>query len=103
MKYYCIADNNDTLTGLRMAGIDGVLAHERKEVAEAIEGCIRDPGIGILLITERLAALCPDLMDSLKQGTAGRSLVVEIPDRHGTGRTPDSITRYIRESIGINV
>jgi V/A-type H+-transporting ATPase subunit F len=30
-------------------------------------------------------------------------LVVEIPDRHHTQRTPDSITRYIREAIGVKV
>ncbi|MCL2083073.1 MAG: V-type ATP synthase subunit F [Oscillospiraceae bacterium] len=103
MKYFCIADNNDTLTGLRMAGIEGIVAHTHKEVGAAIEGCVHNPEIGVLLITERLAALAPDLMDSLKQNSTGHTLVVEIPDRHGTGRTPDSITRYIRESIGINV
>ncbi len=104
MKYFSISDNNDTLTGLRMAGIQGVLAHSRKEVGTAIERCINDPSTGILLITERLAALCPDLMYELKQGTVNHhTLVIEIPDRHGTGRAPDSITKYIRESIGINV
>ena len=103
MRYFSISDSSDTLTGLRMAGIEGTMARTRKEVGTAIEHCIGDPEIGILLITERLAALCPDLMGTLKQGAPGHPLVVEIPDRHGTGRAPDSITRYIRESIGINV
>ena len=34
---------------------------------------------------------------------AGRPLVVEIPDRHSAGRAPDSITRYIREAIGVKL
>ena len=102
MKYFAVSDNIDTLTGLRLAGIEGKVAHEEKEAKEAIAGAIGDPSIGVLLVTERLAALCPGLLDGLKQhGT--QTIVVEIPDRHGTGRTPDSITRYIRESIGVKV
>ena len=32
-----------------------------------------------------------------------RPLIVEIPDRHGNGRTKDSITRYVREAIGVKI
>jgi len=102
MKYFSISDNRDTLTGLRMAGIEGVHTETRKETQEAVSRCIADPEIGVLLITERLAAQCPELIDQLKQETT-HTLVVEIPDRHGTGRDADSITRYIRESIGVKV
>ncbi len=56
----------------------------------------------MLLITEKLAALCQDLIAPLKL-TAQRPLVVEIPDRHSAGRAPDSITRYIREAIGVKL
>lgn len=102
MKYFSVSDSGDTLTGLRMAGIEGIMAQNRKEVQDAVTKCINDPEIGIVLITERLAALCSDLIDELKQEST-RTLVVEIPDRHGTGRSPESITRYIRESIGVKV
>lgn len=102
MRYFAVSDNMDTLTGLRMAGIEGVVAHERKEAQSAVSEAIANPEIGILLVTERLAELCSDLLGNLKQrGT--RPVVVEIPDRHGTGRSFDSITRYVRESIGIRV
>ncbi|MDR1669279.1 MAG: V-type ATP synthase subunit F [Oscillospiraceae bacterium] len=102
MRYFAVSDNVDTLTGLRMAGIEGVVAHERKEAQAAVSEAIANPEIGILLVTERLAALCSEQLGGLKQrGT--RTIVVEIPDRHGTGRSADSITRYIRESIGIKV
>ena len=35
--------------------------------------------------------------------SAHRPLVVEIPDRHSAGRSGDSITRYIREAIGVKL
>jgi len=102
MRYFAVSDNDDTLTGLRLAGIEGRIARDRGGVQAAISDAAAQGDVGILLVTERLAALCPDLMDSLKQrGT--QTIVVEIPDRHGTGRAHDSITRYIRESIGVKV
>ena len=32
-----------------------------------------------------------------------RPLIVEIPDRHGNGRAKDSISRYVREAIGVKI
>ena len=37
MKMYLISDNVDTLTGMRLAGVDGIVVHERDELKEAIE------------------------------------------------------------------
>ena len=34
MKMYLISDNVDTLTGMRLAGVDGVVVHERDELKE---------------------------------------------------------------------
>lgn len=35
MKMYLISDNVDTATGLRLAGIDGVVAHTEDEVKKS--------------------------------------------------------------------
>ena len=37
MKMYLISDNVDTYTGMRLAGVDGVVVHEREELREALE------------------------------------------------------------------
>lgn len=102
MKYFVITDSTDTQVGLRLAGIEGVVVREPSQVREAIRTAAADREIGVLLITEKLAALCQDLIAPMKR-TAQRPLVVEIPDRHSAGRAPDSITRYIREAIGVKV
>ena len=102
MKYYVIADSYDTIHGLRLAGIEGEYQTEKADVQAAISRVIGDPELGILLITEGLAQLCPELIYELKLKTA-KTLVVEIPHRFGTARTADSITKYIREAIGIKV
>ena len=102
MRYFVISDNSDTLTGLRLAGMEGVLCKTKEETLRAIDMAEKDPDIGILLINEKLSALCPERVKALKL-TSVRPLLVEIPDRHPTERPPDSITRYIREAIGIKV
>ena len=30
-------------------------------------------------------------------------IIVEIPDRHGSRRPPDFLTKYIKESVGIKI
>ena len=102
MRYFVISDNSDTLTGLRLAGMEGVLCKTKEETLRAIDMAEKDPDIGILLINEKLSALCPERVKALKL-TSVRPLLVEIPDRQHTERPPDSMTRYSRAAIGIKV
>lgn len=102
MKMFVISDNNDTFTGLRMAGVDGVVVHTREKVLEAIEQVTADEDIGILLINGALCALCNDKIDDIKQNSS-RPLIVEIPDRHGKGRDENAIAEYIRSAVGIKI
>lgn len=102
MKMFLISDNIDTRTGMRLAGVEGVVVHEKDEVKEALDKCLKDRDLGIILITEKLGKLVATEIDDIKLNNP-LPLVVEIPDRHGTGRTPDSITRYVREAIGLKI
>ena len=102
MTFKLISDNHDTALGMRLAGIDGVVAHGEAEVRDALNRYIEDETVGIVLITERLVGLCPELIDDLKLNRR-RPLIVEIPDRHAAGRTRDSVTRYVREAIGVKI
>ena len=42
MKMFLISDNIDTYTGMRLAGIEGVVVHEREELKKALENAISD-------------------------------------------------------------
>ena len=52
MKMYLISDNVDTYTGMRLAGVEGCVVHERQELKEALERTIADRQIGIILLSE---------------------------------------------------
>ncbi|MDD3402022.1 MAG: V-type ATP synthase subunit F [Hespellia sp.] len=102
MKMYLISDNVDTYTGMRLAGVDGVVVHERQELYDALQKVIQDKTIGIVLLTEKFGREFPDIIDDIRL-TYKSPLLIEIPDRHGTGRQKDFITSYVNEAIGLKL
>ncbi len=102
MKLYLISDNIDTLTGMRLAGVEGLVVHESGDLKEALEKTLADKEIGILLLTEKFGREFPEIINPVKLNRKF-PLIVEIPDRHGTGRKPDFITSYVNEAIGLKL
>jgi V/A-type H+-transporting ATPase subunit F len=102
MKVFMLSDNTHTLTGMRLSGVEGVVVHEKEDILKELAKVKEKRDIGILLITELLAERVQLELNEMK---LSRSLpiIVEIPDRHGTRRPPDFLTRYIRESIGLKI
>lgn len=102
MKMYLISDNVDTYTGMRLAGVDGIVVHEQDELKQALERVLEDKSIGIVLLTEKFGREFPPIIDTFRLERK-MPLLVEIPDRHGTGRKKDFITSYITEAIGLKL
>lgn len=102
MRMYLISDNIDTYTGMRLAGVEGVVIHSKKHLKQQLDKAISDKSIGIILITEKFSQEFPDIIDDVKLNRR-LPLIVEIPDRHGTGRKPDFITSYVNEAIGLKL
>ena len=102
MKMFLISDNVDTLTGMRLAGVEGCIVHERAGLRKALEDAIANKENGIILLTEKFGREFPDIIDDVRLNRR-LPLLIEIPDRHGTGRKPDFITSYVSEAIGIKL
>ena len=90
------------MTGMRLAGVEGVVVRTRDELRAALEKALADKELGILLLMERFGREFPELIDDVKLHHR-LPLIVEIPDRHGTGRKKDFITSYITEAIGLKL
>lgn len=99
---FLISDNVDTYTGMRLAGVDGVVVHERDELHEALQNVMADKTVGIVLLTEKFGREFPEIIDEMKLKRK-LPLLVEIPDRHGTGRSKNFITSYVNEAIGLKL
>ena len=99
---FLISDNIDTYTGMRLAGVEGVVVHEKSQLKEELDKAMSDKEIGIVLLTEKFGREYKELIDEVKLNRK-LPLIIEIPDRHGTGRKPDFITSYVNEAIGLKL
>ena len=102
MKMFLISDNVDTQTGMRLTGVEGIVVHQRDELYQALQKALADKEIGIILLTEKLGREFPDILEDVRLNHR-IPLLIEIPDRHGTGRKPDFITCFVNESIGLKL
>ena len=66
MKMYLISDNIDTWTGMRLAGVDGAVVHERDELKRELDKVLADKSIGIILLTEKFGREFPEIIDNVK-------------------------------------
>lgn len=101
MKSILISDNKDTIIGLRLASIDGVLVKTKEETIEKLNEAVLDDGVGIIIITEKIFDEHTERILELKR-SGKKKLVVTIPDRTGL-RDKNFIMRHIKESIGIKI
>lgn len=102
MKFFLISDSIDTYTGMRLSGIEGVVVHTKEEVMGELNKAIENKEIAVILITEILMKLCYDEITQLKLNLK-QPLIVEIPDRHMTSDVTQTIERYVKEAVGINI
>lgn len=99
MRLYVVSSCEDTVTGLRLAGIDGTVVSDAKQAEELIERLRQDPRIGIVLINRELMKRVDDFVREFRKKNT-LPLITEIPDTF-SGKGSDSIARYVREAVGI--
>ena len=101
MRFYLICDNDDTATGMRLAGIESTITCDKNAVVDKFREISSDADIGIILINQTLSRLCADEIADFRKNHSV-PVIVEIPDRNSDG-TENSIADYVRESIGIKI
>ena len=102
MKMYLISDNIDTCTGMRLAGIEGAVVHEKEELKAELNRAMADKDIAVVVLTEKFGQEFPEVIAEARQGRS-LPLLIEIPDRHGTTRGDNFITSYVNEAIGVKL
>ena len=100
MKFYFVSDDADACVGMRLAGVESVLVHDKADAAAALEKAADNVEIGILFVTGGIRRLCAEKVAAL---SAGNRPVVEIPAGTEIGKTGGTAADYIREAVGINL
>ncbi|MCT4566228.1 MAG: V-type ATP synthase subunit F [Maledivibacter sp.] len=101
MRSYLICDDKDTLIGMRLGGIEGVLVNTRKDILDQLKKVLSDDSVGIVIITESILLMAEDEIMKIKLERE-YPLITAIPGRDVKKRE-DYISKYIRESIGIKI
>ncbi len=102
MQFYLISDNVDTRIGMRLSGIDGVVVHDKESVIKELENASDNDEIAVVLLTNKIVEMAYDYVYDFKL-KCKKPLIVEIPDRHATADITNSISKYLKESIGISI
>lgn len=101
MRFYCIGDE-DTVTGFRLAGVEGCAARTPADALAALHSISTMPGLGIVIITERLAGSIREEVARFRSADA-MPLIVEVPDRHGPLAERTDLARLVRRAVGVRI
>jgi len=101
MKFYCIADE-DTVRGFRLAGVEGTIVHTADEAEEAVRRAAGNPAVGILILTDRIAAMIRPLVDQIRVERT-RPLITEIPGPEGPMPGRKTLQQLVQEAVGIRI
>ncbi len=101
MQFFVIADEH-TVTGFKLVGLEGEIVETADEAREALERAFSSSDIGIIIITERIAAKIRREMEEYVFGH-NFPLIIEIPDRTGPMEGRLSIRELVRSAVGVNV
>ncbi len=85
-----------------LAGIRGEAVQTAEEVGAAIDRCIGDSGVGVILVTSSMAN---KLGDRFKKYLQRRKLplVLRIPDRENREGSAGEIREYLQKTLGIRL
>ena len=101
MKFYCIADA-DTVRGFRLAGVPGEAVDSPAEARDALARAARRAEIGIVIMTDRVAADIRDKVEALRLGQS-RPLIVEVPGPDGPMPGRKTLREFVQEAVGIRI
>jgi V/A-type H+-transporting ATPase subunit F len=101
VKFYCIGDEN-TVRGFRLAGVGAQVAETAEQARAALNEATAKPDCGIVIITEKVAALIRSQIEMIRLA-GDRPLIVEIAGPEGPLSERKSLREFVQEAVGISV
>jgi V/A-type H+-transporting ATPase subunit F len=88
--------------GFSLAGIDGQIVTTEDGLTAAMEGALKDPNIGIVLVTSKVVDLRREWISNL-MARSELPLIVEIVGPEGPSPNRPSINEMLRRTIGVRL
>ncbi|MHA2027214.1 MAG: V-type ATP synthase subunit F [Candidatus Thorarchaeota archaeon] len=98
-----VIGDRDTVTGFRLVGVsECTVPDSPEETRKSLYHYFRDPTMGLVMITEPLAAEVEDTIVELSQSPV--PVILLIPDRDGTTGAYEAVLKeLIRRAVGIEI
>ncbi|RDE16490.1 MAG: V-type ATP synthase subunit F [Candidatus Thorarchaeota archaeon] len=98
-----VIGDRDTVIGFRMVGVsEGSMPKSPEETRRKLLEYFRNPRMGLILITERLASTVEDTIIELSQAPV--PVILLIPDRLGSTGTHETVLKeLIRRAVGVEI
>jgi len=101
MKIGVIGDR-DTVIGFALSGVKNrVTPKDKKEAENALSKFMEEPGVGVIIITEKLAEMIRKEINAWKTRKPLYPVIVEIPDKKEIMEREDRIEKIIRRAVGV--
>jgi V/A-type H+-transporting ATPase subunit F len=92
----------EAVLGFSLAGVGGRVATTAADVNQALDEAQASKDLGIVLVTQDVAALIPARMEQLKLRSTV-PLIVEIPSVGGVMEGQESLGEIVLRAIGIRL
>jgi V/A-type H+-transporting ATPase subunit F len=92
----------EAVLGFSLVGVGGQVATSAAEINQALDAALENSEVGIILVTEDVAAMIEPRMNDLKMHSTV-PLVVEIPAPGGVRPDKPSLSEVVKRAIGIKI
>ena len=102
MSAYHIIGDKDTVLGYRFAGVSGDVVEDAAQAKTAFGNALNDSGITVLLVTEAVEDMIPDMVMKHRMASIPPYLAV-VQDIWGPRGGRKSLQELINEAVGIRI
>ena len=101
MKSVVLANQKETIVGLRLAGIKGILIKDEDEVIPQVKALIDDPSVGTIMITQALFRANQEALLEIKLKLKEK-MIIKIPG-FNEKMEESLIYDHIKDSVGLKL
>lgn len=101
MRSVCLCEKTETMTAMRLGGIESRLVTNVEEAEDSLERLLEDKSVALIIVSENVHNMIEALIMKTKLERKD-TLIIQIPEPDGL-RDKDYIMKYIKNSIGIKL
>ncbi len=102
MSAYHIIGDKDTVLGYRFAGVSGDVVEDAEQAKTAFENALNDSGITVLLVTEAVEDMIPEIVMRHRMDAKPPYLAV-VQDIWGPRGGRKSLQELINDAVGVRL